>query len=194
MYVANKEDLMSLFVSFITQLQNRSPLPPLVANAVWNKEISQQVDAADDATLLGDSNIPSTRKEACRAGLLLWNDDLNASHSIAQNIEDATGSYWHAIVHRREGDYANSIYWWRRTGEHPAFAAVYKAVLKTLQNESDADAQSFMAAMQRAKRWQPIEFVKACERAQKPADDTWLRRAQVAEIEALLNWCCGNNQ
>lgn len=184
---------MSLFASLVSQLKTREPLPPLVPERVWNNEISQQVAAADDATLLGNSNIPSTRKEACRAGLLLWNDDLDASHNIAQNIEDATGSYWHAIMHRREGDYSNSIYWWRRTGEHPAFASVHQAVLQKLQSESSADAQSFVATLQRAGRWQPDDFVKACERAQNSADDTWLRRAQVAEIEALIDWCQGDN-
>jgi hypothetical protein len=50
-----------------------------------------------------------------------------------------------------------------------------------------------VTTLQQAGRWQPIEFVKACERAQKQADDIWLRRVQVAEVEALLDWCRGNN-
>jgi hypothetical protein len=103
MHLANKENSMSLFASLRSQLQSREPLPPLVPTGVWNNEISQQIAAADDATLFGN-NVSSTRTDACRAGLLLWNDDLDASHTIAQDIEDVTGSYWHAIMHRREGD------------------------------------------------------------------------------------------
>ena len=184
---------MPLIDALVQQLQNREPPPPLVPGGVWSNEISQQVAAANDTTLLGKTNIPSTRTDACRAGILLWNDDLDASHNIAQNLEDATGSYWHAIMHRREGDYSNSIYWWRRTGEHPAFALVYEAVLKSLQSEPSAEARAFVATLQQAGRWQPIEFVKACERAQSHADDTWLRRVQAAEVEALLDWCRSGN-
>jgi hypothetical protein len=134
---------MSLFDSLVQQLQNREPLPALVPRQVWNNEISQQVTTADDNTLFDSDSVASTRGDACRAGLLLWNDDLDASHSIAQDIEDATGSYWHAIMHRREGDYSNANYWWRRTGEHPAFGKVHDAVLATLQSETNNDAQAF---------------------------------------------------
>ncbi|HEX8234879.1 MAG TPA: hypothetical protein VF600_02900 [Abditibacteriaceae bacterium] len=184
---------MALFDSLVQQLQNRETLPPLVPTQLWNDEISQQVAAADNVTLFGAGSSSSTRADACRAGLLLWNDDLDASHDIAQHIDDATGSFWHAIMHRREGDYANANYWWRRTGTHPAFSDVHEAVLNTLQTETSHDAQAFVARLQSAGSWQPIEFVACCERAQRRADDAWLRRSQVAEMSALLNWCRSEN-
>jgi hypothetical protein len=185
---------MTLFDSLTQQLQNREPLPALVPNQPWNSKISQQVATADNVTLFGSASTTSTRGDACRAGLLLWNDDLDASHTIAQDLDDATGSYWHAIMHRREGDYSNSNYWWRRTATHPAFASVHEAVLNTLQSDTDEDAQAFVARLRSAGGWQPIEFVACCERAPSRTDDTWLRRAQVAEIKALLDWCRGDNR
>ena len=53
------------------------------------------------------------------AGLWLYVDDLDRSHRVSQSLEDTTGSYWHGIMHRREGDFSNSHYWMRRATEHP---------------------------------------------------------------------------
>ena len=40
--------------------------------------------------------------------------DWNAAHQIAQDIDDATGAWIHAYLHRKEGDLANAGYWYRR--------------------------------------------------------------------------------
>lgn len=58
------------------------------------------------------------------AGLWLWQDYLDESHEICQAIETASGSWWHAILHRREGDFGNAKYWYMKVGNHPARAAV----------------------------------------------------------------------
>ena len=58
------------------------------------------------------------------AALWLYVDELDRSHEISQNIKDATGSYWHGIMHRREGDFSNSHYWFTRAGIHPAMLAL----------------------------------------------------------------------
>jgi hypothetical protein len=58
------------------------------------------------------------------AGLWLYVDELDRSHRISQSIDDATGSYWHGIMHRREGDFSNSHYWFRQVGRHPALAHI----------------------------------------------------------------------
>jgi len=55
------------------------------------------------------------------AGLWLYVDDLDRSHTISQGIDTPTGAFWHGIMHRREGDFSNSHYWFRQVGEHPAF-------------------------------------------------------------------------
>jgi hypothetical protein len=60
------------------------------------------------------------RRPALVAGLWLYVDDLDASHKVSQSIDDTTGSFWHGIMHRREGDFGNSHYWFRRAGRHPA--------------------------------------------------------------------------
>ena len=58
------------------------------------------------------------------AGLWLYVDELDTSHTVSQAIDNPTGSYWHGIMHRREGDFSNSHYWFRKVGNHPAMAQV----------------------------------------------------------------------
>ena len=58
------------------------------------------------------------------AGLWLYVDDLQRSHVVSQGLDDPTGAYWHAIMHRREGDFGNSKYWLRHAGRHDACSDV----------------------------------------------------------------------
>ena len=57
--------------------------------------------------------------DLCAAGLWLAYTHLAECHRIAQSHESPDGNYWHAIMHRREGDFWNSKYWFRRVGQHP---------------------------------------------------------------------------
>ena len=184
---------MPTFDSFLQRLQERDPLPPLYPSRKWEEALSREILAVSDEELLNASQHNGKGHsliDACRAGLLLWNDDLEASHTISQGIEDATGSFWHAIMHRREGDPANSHYWWRRTGAHPAFDDVYTEAMSVLENEPGDQAREFAAVLKRAGTWVPMEFVARCELARRATmNDDWLRRIQVAEFRALLNWC-----
>jgi hypothetical protein len=52
--------------------------------------------------------------------LALWHDargDWAAAHKTAQEIKDATGSWIHAYLHRKEGDLGNAGYWYNRAGK-----------------------------------------------------------------------------
>ena len=62
--------------------------------------------------------------ENLQGGLWLYVDELDRSHDISQGIHDATGSFWHGIMHRREGDFGNSHYWFNKVGHHPAMDAI----------------------------------------------------------------------
>jgi hypothetical protein len=74
-------------------------LAPLFQPCVEHRN-SQQVAAADDAALLGNSIFRVLAKMLPRR-YCCGNDDLDASHSIAQNISEAT-QLLHAIMHRRK--------------------------------------------------------------------------------------------
>ena len=50
----------------------------------------------------------------------LWHDargDWDRAHEIAQDIEDASGAWVHAYLHRKEGDAGNAGYWYKRSGQ-----------------------------------------------------------------------------
>ncbi len=54
-----------------------------------------------------------------QALVALWHDakgDWDAAHETAQAIEDETGAWVHAYLHRKEGDAGNAAYWYRRAG------------------------------------------------------------------------------
>lgn len=96
------------------------------------------------------------------AGLWLYVDDLERSHVISQGIGDTTGSYWHGIMHRREGDFSNSHYWFRRVGTHPA-----------MKSMPDYDPHTFIDEVER-------------RRSQNAPDLVALQRR---EWEVLFTWC-----
>ena len=59
-----------------------------------------------------------------KAALYLRLGCLAECHKIAQQVATPTGSYWHGIMHRHEGDISNSKYWYARVGQHPVLAAI----------------------------------------------------------------------
>jgi len=64
---------------------------------------------------LREAQLAGVRSKLLRAVVLLWHDHLEAAHTIAQTVETVDGSYVHALAHRREPDYSNAKYWFRRS-------------------------------------------------------------------------------
>jgi hypothetical protein len=56
-----------------------------------------------------DKNALLKAVQAAQAG------DWHASHNIAQNYNDSTANWLHAVLHKIEGDEWNSKYWYART-------------------------------------------------------------------------------
>jgi hypothetical protein len=70
-----------------------------------------RVVSADDAALV-------------KAALYLRHGFLDECHRLCQSVPSPTGSYWHGILHRHEGDLGNSRYWYRQVGAHPVLEAI----------------------------------------------------------------------
>ena len=116
MSLSNAEPLLSSLPKEVRALFELLPLeeamPDLVPHSVASKEAHRLANAAVQA--LDDPSL--------KAAIWLYVDDLEASHAISQGIHDSTGSMWHAIMHRREGDFSNAKYWLKLAGSHPAFS------------------------------------------------------------------------
>jgi hypothetical protein len=52
--------------------------------------------------------------------LALWYEargDWEKAHSLAQGVDDRSGAWVHAYLHRKEGDLGNAGYWYRRANQ-----------------------------------------------------------------------------
>lgn len=142
--------------------------------------LQKQIDV-----LLSKSDVARQALDLIRATILLWHDHLDAAHSIAQEIETADGSYVHGIMHRREPDYGNAKYWFRRVGRHACFPKLAAQAKPLLASE-----RSLQENLVSGNDWDPFAFVDACAQADgHPATDPkvkLLRTIQQAEFEILL--------
>jgi hypothetical protein len=122
--------------------------------------------------------------ECCLAGVWLLHDYLDESHKISQNIETTSGSFWHAIMHRRESDFGNAKYWFRRVGQHP----VLDHVVEFLRNSNASVGDTRLLA---DGDFDPFAFVDLCEGAVRGSNSAIDRcmDIQQAEWEALFDYC-----
>jgi hypothetical protein len=125
---------------------------------------------------------------ACLAGAWLVHDFFDESHTVSQSIDTPTGAFWHGVMHRREGDYSNAKYWFRRVRRHETFAAIGEAVVALGDEFAQAELARRIAP---GGEYDPMAMVDACQAAVRsggPAAD-FLRRVQQAEWESLFDFC-----
>src|SRR5688572_7487973 len=131
----------SLFTPAISAILRQARLPEL-GPGTPNLAIRSALAGISPEESFTSSLIDRSMAMACIAGLWLLHDFLDESHTISQDLDNPTGSYWHGIMHRREPDPANAKYWFRHVGNHPVF---------------DILSSEF------GKRWDPFAFIDRCE-------------------------------
>lgn len=141
--------------------------------------LSEKLGNVSPQELMDEARPSEQVVQATRAGLFLWNDDLDAAHEIVQDMHQAIGSYWHAILHRREGDGDNAKYWFARVGQHPIFPLLHQ------------QAAQLWPACKSWPRWSPNTFVDAVTETVASGEEHHpngeaLRQIQVVEFKLLL--------
>lgn len=118
---------------------------------------------------IGDhlDGLAASRQMEFLSGLWLVAGDIHASHSISQDLSSAEGSFLHGIMHRREGDFGNAKYWFRRVGSHPIFEQI----------ESETEGHY----------GDPTAFVDECERA-NGVEIPKCEQSQWIEWQALMTY------
>jgi len=130
-------------------------------------------------------------RTAVAAGLHLLYDDLDGSHSLSQTIEgrgkNHNGDYWHAIMHRREPDYGNAKYWFRRVGAHPVLAELPAVLERVATEAASPELGRWQNRLVKHGTWDPFAFVDACETAAEHPNDSEFRQAleEIQHFEML---------
>jgi hypothetical protein len=132
------------------------------------------------------------------AGLWQLHGLLEESHRAAQSIEGLgrrrAGDYWHAIMHRREGDYGNAKYWFRRVGGHPLLDELSRRADRILRDAAET-GERWRTRLGSPESWDSLAFVDLCEASateSRSALPSPARRIQWDEMILLLGATCGD--
>lgn len=180
-------------LGLVQRLAGRRPIQSLKPVKVWDEELDETIKkvVGEWAGRIDEGSRPHAL--SVLSGMHLWNDSLDASHTISQDIPNPVGSYWHAIMHRMEGDYWNSKYWYSRVGKHPVFTEQYDFVQELLAGENSGRVRAELESLVRTGQWDSCRFVDAVEKKiEKERDEAViavLERVQWYETALLLRFC-----
>ena len=154
-------------------------LQKLTPTDLLDRDLWRTVRDAPDAALTDDRAIGDAGMFALiRGGLLYALDDLDGAHPFFQDAPGDLAAYWHGMLHRREGDFDNARYWFRRAGVLPFFGALHGRAA-----EASAD-------MAKQSSWDPWLFTGQCEQFRHGAEElrAELAALQDAEFEVIFDY------
>lgn len=129
--------LDDFFAAGLDRLPEIQCLPNPLRQAIVAASIPGLLDEPRDGKLADQIKLHADAlPPLVTSGLWLLAGDLDRSHRISQDDSSPEGSFWHGIMHRREGDFSNAKYWFRRVGEHPVFARLAEEHPETFSDPS----------------------------------------------------------
>ncbi|PYV45480.1 MAG: hypothetical protein DMG06_02240 [Acidobacteria bacterium] len=123
-----------------------------------------------------------------RAGAFWLHGFLDEAHQLAQKDRTAEGSYWHALMHRSEGDFSNSMYWYQKVGKHAIFPAL-RAEVEKMEGASGS-FEKVRRNLLLESQWNPARFVDLCQLACQGrfGEPELLQRVAAAEYNLLMDY------
>lgn len=162
----------SSFVALITSMADGllnefkrfldTPEPPGLGCGARERVTPASVLEAKLTELSRSNVLPELQASLLKALCLLWHDHLDAAHRLVQEVDEPDGSLLHAIMHRREGDYWNSKYWFRRAGAHPVLVSLSSRAAKLL---AERDRPDLVKCLLPTGKWDSAAFVDQCQQA-----------------------------
>lgn len=169
---------MAKYSEFIDRILRTSDLlKKLTPTEPLDWRLPGEIREAGDSTIFGDKVVKHAG--LVRGGLLYAVDALDAAHAFFQDDPSDLGSYWHGMMHRREGDFDNARYWFRRAGRLPIFAKLHVAsceVSATMAKQDNWDAYLLTGLCEQVKFGAP-ELAQECV------------KLQTVEFEGLFDYC-----
>lgn len=169
----------------VSQLIAAASLNPLGPGRPNDSVLNALRDLSDDDFASGKKIVNRQMAQACRSGLFLLHNFLDLSHEISQDLPTAEGSYWHGIMHRREPDYSNAKYWFRRVGEHGVYRSLGDEVTDLCEGSGVA------ASLVSGSVFDPYAFVDYCAKCARlgEAEQQLAREIAWAEWRLLFDYC-----
>ena len=117
-----------------------------------------------------------------------YHDFINTCQEMDMEVEGIhteTGSFWHGIMHRREPDFSNSKYWFRKVGEHEVFDDLCAEGARIAGEAGDAPE-----ILTTQSSWDPFAFVDLCADALegRSGQETLCCEIQQREWELLFDY------
>ncbi len=172
---------MTGYSDFIDRLLlNPDLLKKLTPTEPLGWDLPGKIRDASDETISGGQEITDAKMFALVRGALLSGvDALDDAHRVFQDDHTDLGSYWHGVMHRREGDFENARYWFRRAGRLPIcdrMHAVGAQVSPSMAKQLSWDATLLTGMCEQAK-FGDTDAIPECVRLQR------------IEFEELLAYC-----
>ena len=142
--------------------------------------LARRIREADEATISGGRAVGDPGIFALVRGVLFYAvDAIHEAHAVFQEAPGDLGAYWHGMMHRREGDFENARYWFRRAGKLGFFDLLHRA------------ASEHSPVMARQSNWDPYLFTGECEQARFGAEEGLkeLAALQLVEFEGVFEYC-----
>ncbi|MEO2021620.1 MAG: hypothetical protein ABGX05_07315 [Pirellulaceae bacterium] len=124
----------------------------------------------------------------CISAAWLWHNFLDSSHQISQEIKTSSGSFWHAIMHRREEDFSNAKYWFRQVDGHEVYALVAEAAEPILSHYENPTG---IRPLAEDGSWDPFAFVDLCQQVGETDGSLLVLCQELTRLEwqLLFDYC-----
>ncbi|MGE5611008.1 MAG: hypothetical protein ACM359_17290 [Bacillota bacterium] len=181
-------DDLSPFAREVLQLNLQNSYTRLVVKGPGLAEAKSKLELASPEQMVTGMIKSRDEARAMLGGLWLYHDWLEEAHRIFQKIESLTGAYWHAIMHRREGDFDNSKYWYAEAKEHPLMQSMAQYAGPVV-NPLPADN---LVLRMVSTGWDPAVYVDLVAAVhEKPEDPRHAAAVSLQQIEwrLLFDYC-----